>query len=137
MKDEGMNLPIEKIQIDPSMQPRAQIRRDSSRLRRKSLKDDTGCFVCGFPVSSILRLHHRIPVSKDGTNDPDNLIFLCPNCHDTVHDGTRRCFTRVRKEEDYERGRKRFDQFIKDLRDAYSEDEIETLIELARQANGR
>lgn len=32
-----------------------------------------------------LDLHHIIEVNKDGGNEPDNLICLCPNCHALYH----------------------------------------------------
>ena len=28
-----------------------------------------------------LELHHIVWIRDDGTNDPDNLLALCPNCH--------------------------------------------------------
>lgn len=33
-------------------------------------------------------LHHIIEVSQNGTNDPSNLIALCPTCHALYHRGT-------------------------------------------------
>ena len=33
-------------------------------------------------------LHHLIPVSEGGENDPQNLLALCPTCHGLHHRGT-------------------------------------------------
>ena len=41
-------------------------------------------YKCGNPVCRhvlTLELHHIIWVKDDGTNDPENLLALCPNCH--------------------------------------------------------
>jgi len=43
------------------------------------------CYVCGFSIQTILRIHHRIPVSLGGTDEIQNLVSLCPNCHTLVH----------------------------------------------------
>lgn len=32
-----------------------------------------------------VQLHHITPVSGGGTDEIDNAIPLCPNCHDEVH----------------------------------------------------
>jgi hypothetical protein len=46
---------------------------------------DTGrqCCICG--ILHKVQLHHIIPPEKGGTDDIDNAIPLCPNCHDEVH----------------------------------------------------
>lgn len=56
------------------------------------------CGMCGWKLSDKLSIleterqngcefHHIIPVSRGGTNDEDNLILLCPNCHKKAHAG--------------------------------------------------
>lgn len=30
-------------------------------------------------------VHHKIPLSRGGTNDPDNLMSLCQSCHTKIH----------------------------------------------------
>ena len=32
-------------------------------------------------LREVLEIHHIIRQAKDGGDDPDNLIVLCPNCH--------------------------------------------------------
>jgi hypothetical protein len=41
------------------------------------------CCICGGLHK--VQLHHIVPVEDGGTDDIDNAISLCPNCHDEVH----------------------------------------------------
>lgn len=41
------------------------------------------CEKCGGVAVDI---HHKIPKSLGGTDDIENLIALCRNCHDIEHD---------------------------------------------------
>ncbi len=44
------------------------------------------CDVCSDPFPSIHRhVHHKVPKSLGGTDDPSNLANLCPQCHDLLH----------------------------------------------------
>jgi hypothetical protein len=48
-------------------------------------------YKCANPICRTiitLEIHHLEPVSKDGSNEPDNLLPLCPNCHALHHRGT-------------------------------------------------
>jgi 5-methylcytosine-specific restriction endonuclease McrA len=36
------------------------------------------CTVCS---EKCFEIHHIMEVSEGGTDEPDNLIVLCPNCH--------------------------------------------------------
>ena len=40
------------------------------------------CSVCGRPAEEV---HHKIPRSKGGQNNPNNLVTLCFECHDNIH----------------------------------------------------
>ena len=48
-------------------------------------------FHCANPNCSSSRLtgqldiHHIIPIEDGGTDDPENLILLCSNCHHLFH----------------------------------------------------
>lgn len=46
------------------------------------------CEKCGWKKSNC-DVHHIIPKKDGGTNDEDNLIVLCPNCHRVEHDKLR------------------------------------------------
>jgi len=30
--------------------------------------------------------HHRFPLGMGGTDDPDNLVFVCPTAHANIHE---------------------------------------------------
>ena len=55
-------------------------------LMRKREKQESGhikqCAFCG--SKNNLEEHHMIPLFLGGTNDDDNLIFLCKKCHRSV-----------------------------------------------------
>ena len=48
---------------------------------------DTGRRCCLCPTLHQVQLHHITPKEEGGTDDIDNAISLCPNCHDMVHKG--------------------------------------------------
>jgi len=47
-------------------------------------RDTYTCQNCGAQGVE-LHIHHIIPLSKGGSNDPGNLITLCRECHEAVH----------------------------------------------------
>jgi len=49
-------------------------------------RDNHTCQICG-SKNKKLQVHHIIPRSKGGTNEPKNLTTLCVVCHDKVHNG--------------------------------------------------
>lgn len=58
--------------------------------RQQFSNKDVACVICGWKppvfltkshVRTFLTIHHMIPVADGGTDSPDNLIILCPNCH--------------------------------------------------------
>lgn len=46
-------------------------------------EDAPECYFCGF--SELTQKHHIIRKSDGGTDEPDNLIILCPNHHYLLH----------------------------------------------------
>lgn len=52
----------------------------SKILNRLGIK----CFKCGWGEASC-DVHHIIPKKVGGTDDPNNLTVLCPNCHRVAH----------------------------------------------------
>ena len=59
----------------------------SKRTVKKLLKRAKfGCVMCGWNRTS-LDIHHILHKSKGGTDDHENLIALCPNCHRLAHEG--------------------------------------------------
>ena len=55
------------------------------RLRQQVLEQDRyRCMLCDtYPKEK--HVHHIIPISKFGSNHPNNLITLCYRCHDKAH----------------------------------------------------
>ena len=53
----------------------------SSQVRNA---DGHRCAMCG-KVFGTLHVHHIIPLCQNGTNHPNNLIVLCPDCHQKQH----------------------------------------------------
>lgn len=43
-----------------------------------------GCSICGWNESTC-DIHHIIKKSDGGTNEHNNLIIVCPNCHRIIH----------------------------------------------------
>lgn len=43
------------------------------------------CEKCGKEFESTCDIHHIIPKSQGGTNEHNNLIIVCPNCHRIIH----------------------------------------------------
>lgn len=44
------------------------------------------CYVCEEKFPSIHQhVHHKVPRSLGGKDTPDNLVELCPQCHDLLH----------------------------------------------------
>ena len=57
----------------------------SKRTISKILKRSNACCsICNWNESSC-DTHHVIPKSKGGTNEQNNLIIVCPNCHRIIH----------------------------------------------------
>jgi len=56
-------------------------------LRYKIIvRDKFTCQKCGAKVGvDTAHVHHIQPLSKGGSNDPSNLITLCPVCHALQH----------------------------------------------------
>ena len=43
------------------------------------------CQICG--IEDIVELHHKIPLRNGGSNNPENLLILCPTHHTMLHLG--------------------------------------------------
>ena len=42
------------------------------------------CFICAEDNAHVLEEHHIIPRRHGGSNDPENLVTLCSNCHSAI-----------------------------------------------------
>lgn len=67
------------------MRPKKSILDLSKRTISKILKRaNQGCMICGWNESTC-DIHHIIPKKHGGTDENENLIVICPNCHRKVH----------------------------------------------------
>ena len=61
---------------------------DLRKASRQALYDRAGgkCEYCGREIEYRgMQLHHVVPVSMNGTNNPHNLMCLCSECHHLIH----------------------------------------------------
>lgn len=54
------------------------------RAQYKSQKGK--CWYCGKKVGDKYDVDHRVPLSRGGSNAPDNLVIACPTCNRSKHD---------------------------------------------------
>ena len=72
-------------------------KRSRNRARTKLIsrfvmqRASSQCEICKFSFSSILNIHHILPVALGGSARVQNLIALCPNCHGMVHHYRKPC----------------------------------------------
>lgn len=79
---EGLILPLET-------ENKKKIRAEQTTIKRRMLKKQkiAHCEYCGNKTKEILQIHHIEAISNGGSNDLENLIILCPNCHKSAHAG--------------------------------------------------
>lgn len=70
-----MGIKIPKSLLDMS-------KRTSSKIMKRM---ELGCFNCNWNLGSC-DIHHIIPKSEGGTDDSENLTYICPNCHRLAHE---------------------------------------------------
>ena len=55
----------------------------SHHQREKTMvREQYKCTMCGHPAEEV---HHKVPTSKGGKNEPGNLVVLCRECHEMLH----------------------------------------------------
>ena len=50
------------------------------------------CEKCGYDKEPVLEMHHIKQRKDGGSNELDNLLLLCPNCHGEIHHGIRNLY---------------------------------------------
>lgn len=53
-------------------------------IRKFIKKLSLPCSICGWNEATC-DLHHIIPRKNNGSDDVNNLIIVCPNCHRKIH----------------------------------------------------
>jgi len=86
--------PVKEPPVKEKKKPR---KKSNKRINGKELvafkkKNGFMCAVCGWTappeLSTLIEVHHIVPVSKGGSNKRSNLILLCPNHHRVAHQAT-------------------------------------------------
>lgn len=55
------------------------------------------CFICGEDHEKVLQQHHIVPKSHGGSDDPENIVTVCANCHQAIEKMyDRRFFNRLK-----------------------------------------
>lgn len=69
--------------------PRRKLRGQiiTNQGKRKAIFEEREyrCVGCGKTEGQMV-LHHVVPIALGGLDDPRNIVLLCPECHDKVHD---------------------------------------------------
>lgn len=79
------NRRYERFERDP--ETKSRYGRNWKLIRDKFLKAHPTCSECekeGW-ISLADEVHHIVPLSKGGSNSPDNLVSLCHACHSRIH----------------------------------------------------
>lgn len=94
--DEGMKMIVEcvgfqnnhlrKSAVKNAKELRNQrLKAEATKIKKKLISDVGKCEICGFNYKPILQVHHIVPISQYGNNQPENVMCVCPNCHKTLH----------------------------------------------------
>lgn len=75
-------LPKPRKKKTPAWKRKANKRRDVYHAVQE--RDHFTCRQCGQYTEAVP--HHVVPRSQGGSDDPDNLILLCEECHRTLHE---------------------------------------------------
>ena len=79
------NLSAQIFEQEPERVDRPRCSSDVWNMIRKAVlrRDRFQCQGCGQTLG--LNVHHIVPVSRGGEDDPRNLISLCNDCHAAIH----------------------------------------------------
>ena len=84
----GVKVYICNLNLRPYMRPLDNRCADLKQQSRRKLHERAGgkCEHCGRELDyHDMQLHHVVPASMNGTNNPNNLMCLCPECHHLIH----------------------------------------------------
>lgn len=75
-------------------------KRTSTRTFRIDLMKQRGkaCQLCGYDRFDIFNIHHIVEKHNGGTDELDNLLLVCPNCHTEIHKGFRQLDNLIKQE---------------------------------------
>lgn len=89
---DGLNPETGREGEDPYDSQTKEERKPLDKVMRRTVETRDGgfCQSCGYgkgyhDLTSVMKIHHIVPVELFGPDRRDNLITLCPTCHDQVH----------------------------------------------------
>lgn len=84
----GVNIYVCNLNLKPYLR-RIDNRNASTRNESRRMFYERGrgtCEHCGKKIAyNEMQLHHVVPVSMNGTNNPHNIMCLCNECHRLIH----------------------------------------------------
>lgn len=54
-------------------------------IQRQKVRQSGRCYWCGCKLSDDYHLDHRVPLSRGGSNGPENLVIACVSCNLSKH----------------------------------------------------
>ena len=84
----GVKIYICNLNLKPYMRPLDNRCVNLKTQSRRKIYESAGgkCEYCGREIEyHEMQLHHVVPVSMNGTNNPHNLMCLCSECHHLIH----------------------------------------------------
>lgn len=72
-----------KIITDDMRKYKKSTRNKFRKLKHKNYRKDRTCEVCRGKGSEI---HHIVPIKNGGNNDKRNLLRVCVECHEKIHE---------------------------------------------------
>lgn len=70
------------ISNTPHVKPQTEKRNVSGLMKKKiAASQQWKCGSCSSLLDETYEVDHRLALYKGGSNDPSNLVALCPNCH--------------------------------------------------------
>jgi len=81
---------LEKVRVI-SRQRRARVLRaegthTADDVQAQYVRQRGKCYYCGVKVGDIYHVDHVVPLSRGGTNWPENLVIACPACNSSKQD---------------------------------------------------
>lgn len=84
----GVRIYVCNLNLKPYLRPLDNRSASIRNERRREIYERGGgkCERCGKPIEyTEMQLHHVVPASMNGTNNPHNLMCLCRDCHKLIH----------------------------------------------------
>lgn len=84
----GVRIYVCNLNLKPYLRPLDNRNSSGKRKFRMPLYNRGGgkCEYCGKPIDyNDMQLHHIVPLSMNGNNNPHNIMCICDECHRLIH----------------------------------------------------